>query len=70
MNSQSAGGSIRFRIATFIEVTGQKGAVLFGAAFVILVALLLSQSRGGILSTAFGLFVLGALYIKYPQTRN
>jgi O-antigen ligase len=58
------GGSLRFRIATFIEVIGQKGAVLLGGAFVILVALLLSQSRGGTLSTALGLFVLGALTLK------
>jgi O-antigen ligase len=58
------GGSLRFRIATFIEVTGQKGAVLLGGAFVILVALLLSQSRGGNLSTVLGLFVLGALTLK------
>ena len=28
----AVGGSIRFRIATFIEVTGQKGAVLLGGA--------------------------------------
>ena len=32
----AVGGSLRFRIATFIEVTGQKGAVLLGGAFVIL----------------------------------
>ena len=58
------GGSIRFRIATFIEVTGKKGVVLFAGAFVIFVALLLSQSRGGTLSTALGLFILGALTLK------
>jgi O-antigen ligase len=58
------GGSLRFRIATFIEVIGQKGAVLLGGAFVILVALLLSQSRGGTVSTALGLLVLGALTFK------
>ena len=58
------GGSLRFRIATFIEVTGQKGAVLFGGAVVILVALLMSQSRGGALATASGLFVLGVLTLK------
>ena len=57
----SVGGSIRFRIATFIEVTGQKGVALLGGAFVILVALLLSGSRGGIASTALGLVVLAAL---------
>jgi O-antigen ligase len=60
----TVGGSIRFRIATFIEVTGQKAAVLLGGAFVILVALLLSGSRGGIASTALGLFVLGALTLR------
>jgi O-antigen ligase len=60
----AVGGSLRLRIAAFIEVTGQKGAVLLGSAFVILVALLLSVSRAGILSTALGLFVLGALTFK------
>ena len=60
----AVGGSIRFRIATFIEVTGQKGVALLGGAFVILVALLLTGSRGGIASTAFGLFVLGALTLR------
>lgn len=60
----SVGGSIRFRIATFIEVTGQKGVALLGGAFVILVALLLSGSRGGIASTVVGLIVLGALTLR------
>jgi hypothetical protein len=55
------GGSWRFRIANFIEVTGRKGAVLVGGAFVILVALLLTGSRGGVTATAFGLCVLAAL---------
>jgi O-antigen ligase len=58
---RSVGGSIRFRVATFIEVTGQKGVVLLGGAFVILVALLASGSRGGIASTVLGLFVLTIL---------
>ena len=57
----TVGGSIRFRIATFIEVTGQKGLALLGGAFVVLVALLLSGSRGGIASSALGVFVLAAL---------
>jgi O-antigen ligase len=57
----TVGGSIGFRIASFIEVTGKKGVVLFGGAFVTLVALLLTGSRGGIAATGFGLFVLGAL---------
>jgi O-antigen ligase len=57
-------GSLRFRVATFIEFMGQKGAVLIGAGFVILAAILLSQSRAGTLSTALGLLVLGALTLK------
>jgi hypothetical protein len=57
----ATGGSIRFRIASFIEVTGQKGLVLFAGAGATLIALLLTASRGGIAATAFGLCVLGAL---------
>jgi O-antigen ligase len=60
----SVGGSIRFRIATFIEVTGKKGVALLAAAFVTLVALLMSGSRGGITSTVLGLFVFGALTLR------
>src|SRR5262245_1025327 len=67
---KGVGGSIRFRIATFIEVSGRKGLALFGAAFVILVALLLSGSRGGIASTAFGLFVLGALTLRLRKEQS
>ena len=57
-------GSVRFKIATFIQVTGQRAAVLLGAGFVVLAALLLSQSRGGILSTALGLFAFAILSLK------
>ena len=60
----SVGGSARFRIATFIEVTGKQAAALLGGGAVILVALLLSGSRGGIIATALGLFVLGALTLR------
>jgi hypothetical protein len=55
------GGSWRFRIANFIEVTGRKGAMLIGGAFVIFVALLMTGSRGGAIATSLGLFVLGVL---------
>jgi O-antigen ligase len=65
----TAGGSIRFRIAAFIEATGQKGMVLFAGAAVTLIALLLTASRGGIASTAFGLCVLGALTLRRPKQR-
>jgi O-antigen ligase len=60
----AVGGSIRFRIANFIEVTGRRGVVLFAGAFVTAVALSLTASRGGIGSTAFGLFVMGALTLR------
>jgi hypothetical protein len=60
----AVGGSARFRIATFIEVTGKKGAALLGGASLILVALLLSGSRGGFVATALGLFVLGVLTLR------
>jgi O-antigen ligase len=55
------GGPLRFRIASFIETTGRQGSVLLGGAFLILVALLLTGSRGGIIATGLGLFVLGIL---------
>jgi O-antigen ligase len=61
---KAVGGSIRSRIASFIEVTGQKGVLLLGGALVILVAVLASGSRGGIASTALGLLVLGVLTLR------
>jgi len=54
-------GNRRLQFAFFIERTGGQGALLLSGAFVLLVALLLSGSRGGLLGAAFGLFVLGAL---------
>jgi O-antigen ligase len=60
----TVGGSIRFRIATLIDVTGRKGVALLGGAVVILVALLLSGSRGGTAATAVGLLALGALTLR------
>src|SRR5262245_57796384 len=54
---KAAGGSLRYRIATFIEITGQKGAVLLGGAFVTLVTLLLAQATGRLLAKALGLFM-------------
>jgi O-antigen ligase len=72
---RSVGGSIRFRVAAFIEVTGRKGVALLGGAFVILVALLASGSRGGIASAVLGLFVLTAFTLKagknqFAEQRN
>jgi O-antigen ligase len=65
----AAGGSLRFRIASFIEVTGQKGLVLFAGAGATLIALLLTASRGGIAATAFGVCVLGALALWRRKQR-
>lgn len=56
------GGSLGYRIATIIEATGQSGAVLFGGAFLVFVALLLTGSRAGITATALALMFLGALW--------
>src|SRR5262249_16270216 len=60
----AVGGSIQFRIATFIEVTGQNGVAVLAGAALTLIALLLTASRGGIASTIFGLCVLGALTFR------
>jgi len=59
-------GSLRFRIATFIDVTG-RALVLLGSAFLILVAVILTQSRGGIIATALGIIVWGALTFARAQ---
>ncbi len=66
----SAGGPIRFRIASFIEFTVRKGLAPLGIAFVILVALFSSGSRGGIAATAFGLFVLATLTIRLRKQQS
>jgi len=65
----TAGGSIRFRFAAFIEAIGQKGLVLFAGAGATLIALLLTASRGGIAATAFGVCVLGALTLWRRKQR-
>src|SRR5947207_8987816 len=45
-------------IAAGIEVAGRRGAVLFGAGFLLSVALLLSGSRGAVSATGLALLVL------------
>jgi len=59
-----SGGSLAFRIASIIEATGQQGAALLGGAFLLLVALLLTGSRGGIIATGLGVVVLGTLTLR------
>ncbi len=56
-----AGGSFRFKIATFIEASGRTTALLLGSAFLLLLAVLLTGSRGGIVAMVIGVSALGVL---------
>jgi len=67
-NTTTTGGSFGFKVASIIEATGQRGAALFGAAFLILVTILLTGSRGGMLATGLGVVVLGVLW--FAQRRK
>lgn len=64
-----ASGGLRLQVASFIEATGGRGAALLAGGFLILVALILTGSRGGVLSTGLGLFVLGVLARRRGQNR-
>jgi O-antigen ligase len=66
-NTATTGGSIGFKIASLIEVTGQRGAVLLGVAFLILVTILLTGSRGGIFATGLGIVVLVVLWFAQQR---
>jgi O-antigen ligase len=61
------GGTLHFRIATFIDVTGQKVLALLAAAFLLLVGVMLTESRGGIIATGFGVIVWAALTFGRSQ---
>ena len=56
-----AGVPFKYKLASVLETTGSGGAFHLAGVFLILVTLLMTASRGAILSTAFGLFVIGAL---------
>ena len=58
------GGSFAFRIASIIEASAKQGALLIGAAFLIMVALLGTSSRGAVLATGLGLFALSVLSLR------
>lgn len=62
-------GSLSHRASVFIEATGRRGWVLLATAFVTLVALLGTASRGGITATALGLFVLFVLTFARHRRR-
>jgi O-antigen ligase len=55
---RGGGDNLRLKIALLISSMGTKGAIPLMLAFVILAALLLSGSRGGIMSTMLGVLVL------------
>jgi O-antigen ligase len=56
------GGTLRHKIDAAIDATVRRGAILGGGAFLVLAALLMTVSRGGILATALGLGVLFMLW--------
>jgi O-antigen ligase len=58
-----SGRLLRLKVATLINTTGTKSALPLALAAVILAALLLTGSRGGIISTVLGLFVLIVLNV-------
>jgi O-antigen ligase len=59
----AAAGNTRLQISTFIETTGRQGAVLLGAGSLVLLALILTGSRGGIIATLVGLAALATLTV-------
>lgn len=59
-----------YRVAKFIEATGRRGWFLLGTGFVILVALLGTVSRGGILATALAVFAFFALSFSRQHRRH
>jgi O-antigen ligase len=57
----AAAGNRRLQAAFVIEATGRRGAALLVCGFLIMAALLLTASRGGVTATLLGLFVVGVL---------
>jgi hypothetical protein len=63
-----SGSLLRLKVAALISTTGSKAAVPLAFASVILTALLLTGNRGGIISAALGLFVLGSLIMRRERS--
>ena len=59
-----------YRLTQFIEATGRRGCLVLGAAFITLIALLATGSRGGIIATVFGIFVLIVLTVSRQRRRR
>ncbi|MBI1203308.1 MAG: hypothetical protein GC182_12420 [Rhodopseudomonas sp.] len=62
-------GPGRLRVAAFIETTGRSGAIHICGLFIVLTALLLTASRGAIVSTAFAGFVMMAMAFGRSRTQ-
>jgi O-antigen ligase len=56
-------------IASLIETTGRAGALLIAGAFLLVVAVLLTGSRGGVLATGAGLAALAAVSLAPGRAR-
>lgn len=69
-NLGSTGGSSRHRLARLIETTGGRGVVPLGGAAVLFAALLLTGSRGGVISTIVGLVTLGLMLFAHARPRT
>jgi O-antigen ligase len=61
-------GPGRLRIAAFIDTTGRGGAIYICGLFIILTALLLTASRGAIVSTAFAGLAFAAMAFGRSRT--
>lgn len=57
-------GSLRFRIASFIEATGGRMVIYLACASLTLAGVLLSGSRGGVIATVLGSCALGILSVR------
>jgi O-antigen ligase len=62
-------GPRRLQIASLIETTGTKGALLLAGIFVLFVAILLTGSRGGVIATGIGLSALGVMTFMRGKRR-
>lgn len=64
------GGSLRVRLAMFLEHSGQRAALWVTSGFVIFVALLLAGSRGGIVASGVGIAALITLSLARREGRT
>lgn len=60
-HATAAAGPARLRVATIIDATGKGGALYMSALVIVAIALLLTGSRGGVISACLGCFVLFGL---------